>query len=84
MASSRPLEGIELVDCAKSNAEQGSAIAAAQCGFGEDINRFLEALRHACKGLGIEITSLSDLITPQQRVISTGGIEVAPDSESEL
>jgi hypothetical protein len=84
MASPQPLKGIELVDCAKSNAEHGPAIAAAQCGFGKDIDQFIEALKHACKGLGIEINSLSDLITPQQRVISTGGIEVAPDSESEL
>ncbi|MBD0267605.1 hypothetical protein [Pseudanabaena sp. FACHB-2040] len=84
MASSQPLTGIELVDCAKSNAEHGLAIASHQCGFGTDTNRFLDALRTACSGLGIKVQSLEDLITEQQRVISSGGIEIAPDSKSEL
>lgn len=84
MASSTPLTGIELVDCAKANAEQGVAIASHQCGYGPDTDHFIDALKKACGDMGITISGLEDLITEQQRIISTGGTEVAPDSPSEL
>jgi hypothetical protein len=84
MASSQPLTGIELVDCAKSNAEQGIAIASHQCGFGTDTDRFLDALKTACKNIGIEVHALEDLITEQQRIQSSGGLEIAPETKSEL
>lgn len=84
MASPTPLTGIELVDCAKSNAEQGVAIASHQCGYGTDTDQFIHALKAACGDMGISISGLEDLITEQQRIISIGGIEVAPDSKSEL
>lgn len=84
MPASQPLKGIELVDCAKSNAEQGVAIAAYQCGFGTDTDQFLIALKSACKNMGIEVNALEDLITGQQRVQTLGGVEVAPDTPAEL
>ncbi|MBD1850578.1 hypothetical protein [Leptolyngbya sp. FACHB-711] len=84
MAASQPLTGIELIDCAKANAEQGVTVAAELCGYGQNISRFQQSLEQACRQIGVEISSLSDLITDQQTVIQTGGIEVAPDTPDEL
>lgn len=84
MASSAPLKGIELVDCAKANASQGSNVAAELCGYGKDIPQFQQELRQACQQIGVEISELSDLITEQQVVRQNGGIEIAPDTPSEL
>jgi hypothetical protein len=85
MASPIPLQGIELVDCAKANARQGLQVAAHQCGYGQDLDRFQQALEQACQGIGVNIQELSDLITDQQAVRrAAGGIEVAPDTPSEL
>lgn len=84
MASSAPLKGIELVDCAKANAAQGSSVAAELCGYGEDVAQFKQELQQACQQMGIEISELSDLITEQQVVREAGGIEIAPDTPSQL
>jgi hypothetical protein len=84
MAASEPLTGIELVDCAKANAGQGVTVAADLCGYGQNIPRFQQALQQACQQIGVEISSLSDLITDQQTVLQTGGIEVAPDTPNDL
>lgn len=84
MAASEPLKGIELVDCAKSNAEQGVAIATRQCGYGDHTDQFITVLKSACGDMGIEINTLEDLITGQQRMQTSGGVEIAPDSKSEL
>jgi activator of 2-hydroxyglutaryl-CoA dehydratase len=84
MSSSKPLKGLELVDCAKANAKQGIEVAAGLCGYGEDVNRFHQELEKACDEMGVKISELSDLITDQQTVLQLGGIEVAPDTPSEL
>ena len=84
MASPTPLHGIELIDCAKANAKQGTATAAELSGYGRDIHAFQKELKQACQNIGVEIHELSDLITDQQTVILQGGIEVAPDTPSEL
>jgi len=84
MASSAPLKGIELVDCAKANAAQGLNVAAELCGYGKDVAQFQHELQQACQQMGIEISELSDLITEQQMVRETGGIEIAPDTPSQL
>lgn len=84
MASPAPLKGIELVDCAKANAAQGPDVAAKLCGYGENINQFQQELHQACQQIGVEISELSDLITEQQLVRESGGIEIAPDTPSEL
>ncbi|TAD93668.1 MAG: hypothetical protein EAZ98_21985 [Oscillatoriales cyanobacterium] len=65
MASSQPLKGIELIDCAK-------------------VNKFDRELKLACQNIGVQFQELSDLITDQQMVQSGMGIEVAPDTPSEL
>ncbi|MDX2100435.1 MAG: hypothetical protein SFW36_21885 [Leptolyngbyaceae cyanobacterium bins.59] len=84
MASPYPLQGIELIDCAKANAGQGIETAAHLCGYGKDLNRFQDALKQACDRIGVEIHTLSDLVTDQQVVLRDGGIEVAPDTPAEL
>lgn len=84
MASNAPLQGIELVDCAKSCANQGLQVATTQCGYGDDTERFSIKLKEACESLGIHINSLDDLITEQQQVQRMGGLEIAPDTTSEL
>lgn len=84
MASQTPLKGIELVDCAKANAKQGSETAAELCGYGRDVGNFSQELKQACQDIGVDIDELSDLITDQQIVIGDGGVEVAPETPSEL
>ncbi len=84
MSASKPLKGIELVDCAKANAPQGVAVAAELCGYGQDVAGFQQELQQACRDMGVEISELSDLITEQQTVRQSGGVEIAPDSPSSL
>lgn len=84
MASSTPLQGIELIDCAKANAKQGIETATELCGYGQDVHTFQQQLKQACQSIGVEINELSDLITDPQAVRRKGGIEVAPDTPSEL
>ncbi|HBB34169.1 MAG TPA: hypothetical protein DDZ80_21130 [Cyanobacteria bacterium UBA8803] len=84
MAASMPLTGSELIDCAKANAKQGLEIAAQQCGYGNNHIMFEENLKQACQEIGVDIQQLSDLITAQQTVRERGGIEVAPETLSEL
>lgn len=84
MASSQALTGIELIDCAKASAKQGIVVAAQQCGYGDDLNRFQSELEQACQHIGVNITELSDLITDQQQILQTEGIEIAPDTTAEL
>lgn len=84
MASSQPLKGIELIDCAKANAQQGIATAAELCGYGSDLNTFELELKQACQNIGVEVKELNDLITDQQMIKQGMGIEIAPDTPSEL
>lgn len=84
MAATTPLKGLELVDCARANAKQGIETAAHQCGYGKDLNTFKQAVKQACETMGVEFHELSDLITDQQTIIGTGGIEVAPDTPTDL
>ena len=84
MASPTPLQGLELIDCAKANAAQGIETAAHLCGYGKDLNTFKRELKQACQDIGVKIEELSDLITDQQTVREVGGIEVAPDTPADL
>jgi hypothetical protein len=63
MVASKPLKGVILVDCAKANAAQGIEVAAAQCGYGSDLDSFLVALQSAGEEMGVEIEELKDLRT---------------------
>ncbi|NES98479.1 MAG: hypothetical protein F6K32_25545 [Desertifilum sp. SIO1I2] len=84
MSASQPLKGTELIDCAKANAKQGIETATQLCGYGGDFNTFKQELKRACQDIGVEVNELSDLITDQQTVQRMGGIEVAPDTPSQL
>lgn len=84
MASPTPLRDTDLIDCAKANAKQGIETAAYLCGYGEDLKTFQQALQQACDRIGVKYNELSDLITDQQAIIDQGGIEIAPDTPSEL
>lgn len=84
MALSERLKGIELIDCAKANAEQGLAVAAHLCGYGDDTATFQQELRQACQQIGVSIDDLSDLVTEQQNVLQQGGVEISPETPSEL
>ncbi|WP_242026567.1 hypothetical protein [Phormidium tenue] len=85
MASSSPLIGVILVDCAKANAKEGLAIATERCGYGDDTAQFQEALKSACGDMNIAIDGLSDLVDDKPTVLTPElGEVVAPDSPSEL
>ena len=79
------LQGIELIDCAKANAKQGIAVAAAQSGYERNIALFQENLHKACQEIGVNIKELSDLITDQQIVKENkAGLDIAPDTDTQL
>jgi len=84
MASPTPLEGLELVDCARANAKQGIETAAQLCGYGRDLNTFSRQLKQACEQMNVKFNELTDLITDQDDLIKLEGEIVAPDSATEL
>lgn len=85
MPSPTPLQGTELVDCARANAKQGIETAALQCGYGEDLNTFARELKQACEQMNLQVKELSELITDQEMILQLGtGEIVAPDTASEL
>jgi hypothetical protein len=83
MASQKPLSGIVLIDCARANANQGINEAAQQCGYGKDADRFLQELGRACQTAGIPFETLEDL-APTPPISTRTGIEIAPETPSEL
>ena len=79
------LQGIELINCAKANAKQGVAVAAAQSGYESNIGLFIENLHTACQQIGVDINELEDLITDQQIAQENRQVqEIAPDTASNL
>lgn len=84
MAAAQPLKGITLIDCAKANAPQGIDTAARLCGYGSDLHAFSSELRQACQDIGVQIHALKDLITDQQKTTQEQGLEIAPDTASQL
>ena len=85
MASPTPLQGTELVDCARANAKQGIETAALQCGYGGDLNTFAQKLKQACEQMNLQVKELKELITDQEVLLELGSGEVvAPDTASEL
>ena len=79
------LQGIELIDCAKANAKQGSTVAAKNCGYDDNIGLFTENLNKACQQIGVNIKELDDLITDQQIAKEERKTqEISPDTVSDL
>ncbi|MBD2579669.1 hypothetical protein [Oscillatoria sp. FACHB-1406] len=83
MAASKPLEGIELVDCASANAKSGIEVTARQCGYGKDVEAFWQSLDKACQQMGISIDDLNDLVRDRPTSLERG-IEIAPDTDYSL
>ena len=84
MTSQTPLTGIELISCAKASAASGPSVAAQNCGYGDDVERFRSTLQTACADMGVDVEGVADLLTEQQQVVKEGGIEIAPDTTSQL
>jgi hypothetical protein len=84
MAAPKPLKDTELVDCATANAKQGVETAAHLCGYGQDVSSFQSELKKACDRMGIHYEGMTDLITSQRSLRNYEGVEIAPDSPSDL
>ncbi|MEO1401791.1 MAG: hypothetical protein AAFV72_11165 [Cyanobacteria bacterium J06635_1] len=84
MSAVTPLNGAELIDCARASASQGLLAATQQCGYGDDTMKFTAALKEACQSRGIHVEQLSDLLTDRLSAQRSGGVEIAPDSNSNL
>lgn len=72
------LTGMELIDCAKANARLGVEVAACNCGYEEDIDRFLETLKNAGEEMGVKIEQFEDLITEKQRNLKARSTRILP------
>lgn len=77
LSGKEPLMGAELIDCARANASSGVEKTAKLCGYGSDIESFRAALQQTTEEMGLEVKSLSQLI-------SYSGIEVSPETDSSL
>lgn len=84
MASSAPLQGSELIDCARANRKEGLAIATQRCGYGDDSAQFEQELRKAGEAIGVEIQSFDSLIDSSHETRRDLGIEIAPETSSQL
>ena len=83
MASSIPLHGTELIDCAQANAKQGISVAAQQCGYSNDIDTFQHELTVALAQMGIKNKDFDDLLKTVALAPKLG-VEIAPDTATEL
>lgn len=61
-----PLQGAELISCAKANAKHGVASTAKVCGYGDDHEAFERNLKQACEEARIHIQSLGDLVNQDE------------------
>lgn len=85
MASSSPLTGVILVDCARANATGGLEVATERCGYGTDTAKFQAALRSACSEMNVDIDGLADLVDDEPAAVrAERGMNVAPDTPSDL
>ncbi len=78
MTSPTPLHGIELLDCAQANAKFGLSTATEQCGYGNNILAFQNELQKAGSEIGIQISSLNDLILETKKI--DRGRDLSPDT----
>ena len=84
MAANKPLTGIELIDCAKANAQQGVRTAASLCGYGDDISGFQSALSKAGEDMGVKLDEIGDLITDQFVAKRNAVMDIGPETTSQL
>ena len=84
MASSKPLKGSELIDCARANSKESITVAAYRCGYGEDIAEFEEQLQQAGAAIEVEINRFTELTDTTAPKTEKSGVIIAPDSATEL
>lgn len=84
MSTSTPLEGTELIDCARANGNDGIEIAAERCGYGQDIKAFENKLKKACQSIGVEFNHFNDILKSSTDYHKDAGLIVAPETPSEL
>jgi pyruvate-formate lyase-activating enzyme len=83
MASSSPLNGAVLVDCARANIQTGIDVAAHQCGYGKDTSAFKSALKSACDEMNIDLQEFASFAV-ENPVQAAEGMNVSPDSDANL
>jgi hypothetical protein len=85
MTLPNPLQGNELIDCAKANSNQDLSIASERCGYGNNIAKFEEQLRNACQAIGVDVEGFSDL-NKDREVEDMGkpAVIVAPGIDGQL
>ena len=84
MAANQPLTGIALIDCAKANAPQGVEEAARLCGYSNNISDFQSALKKAGEDMGVQLDDIQDLITDQFVAKRNPGMDIGPETTSQL
>lgn len=84
MTAPDPLKGTELIDCARANGNEGIEVSARQCGYGDDLEEFQEALKQACDSIGVEYNKFDDLLKSSTDYQKDAGLIIAPDTASEL
>ena len=62
LAGENPLQGEELINCAKANASAGTKQAATVCGFASDIDGFQSSLKEAIENLELPKESFQKLL----------------------
>ncbi|MDJ0691816.1 MAG: hypothetical protein QNJ41_25355 [Xenococcaceae cyanobacterium MO_188.B32] len=62
LSGEEPLTGSGLINCARGNASTGVAKTAQLCGYANDIERFQSALQQTMAEMGLEISSLNNLL----------------------
>ena len=84
MNSVKPLQGTDLIECVQANAKLGLATVVQQCGYGEDVESFEQNLQQACQKVGINLHKFSDLLKDRQRTPKIHGLNIAPQTNSQL
>lgn len=82
MISPTPLKGIELIDCAQANAKFGLSTVTQQCGYGNNVRAFQTELQKAGSEIGIQISSLNDLILEAKEI--DRGRYFSPDTSGQI
>lgn len=62
LSGENPLQGEELISCARANASKDIATIAQLCGYASNVEAFRSALKEAMEKMGMEVESLQKLI----------------------
>lgn len=85
MAASTPLQGNELIDCARANVDKDIATVAERAGYGEDIEQFEKKLKKAYQSIGVDIETFDALKKNEiEKEREKQGVEIAPETPNQL